>query len=122
MVSPFRSDPRKQLTCHSEVVHPWVTSCYEANFRRFFDVFVSCAIMFQDEEQTDFGSQRFMLPVYSALHLVPMLVLRRKHLSREPLRMLIRVTWGITRSCSFLGVFVFIFHSGYLVAAGFVTC
>ena len=58
-----------------------------------------------------------MLPVYSALHLIPMLVLRRHHFKRDPLRMLARVIWGITRSCSFLGVFVVIFH-GTLCPSG----
>ncbi|WWC70734.1 uncharacterized protein I206_104685 [Kwoniella pini CBS 10737] len=76
-----------------EMVHPWVDSCTETNLRRFFAVF------------------RFMLPVYSALHLIPMLVLRRHHVQRDPLRMLARAIWGITRSCSFLGVFVAIYQS-----------
>ncbi|WWD04851.1 hypothetical protein V865_002922 [Kwoniella europaea PYCC6329] len=76
-----------------EMVHPWVDSCPETNLRRFFAVF------------------RFMLPVYSALHLIPMLVLRRHHVQRDPLKMLARVIWGITRSCSFLGVFVFIYQT-----------
>ncbi|WVR06354.1 hypothetical protein IAU60_003385 [Kwoniella sp. DSM 27419] len=75
-----------------EMVHPWVDSCADTNFRRFFAVF------------------RFMLPVYSALHLIPMLVLRRHHVKRDPLRMIARAIWGITRSCSFLGVFVFIYQ------------
>ncbi|WRT67803.1 uncharacterized protein IL334_004777 [Kwoniella shivajii] len=75
-----------------EMVHPWVDRCPETNFRRFFAVF------------------RFMLPVYSALHLIPMLVLRRHHVQRDPLRMLARAVWGITRSCSFLGVFVMIYQ------------
>jgi hypothetical protein len=51
-----------------------------------------------------------MLPVYSALHLIPTLVLRRHHVKRDPLRMLARVILGITRSCSFLGVFVVIYQ------------
>ncbi|WVQ96654.1 hypothetical protein IAU59_003760 [Kwoniella sp. CBS 9459] len=75
-----------------EMVHPWVDSCPETNFRRFFAVF------------------RFMLPVYSALHIIPMLVLRRHHVKRDPLRMIARAIWGITRSCSFLGVFVAIYQ------------
>ncbi|KAK1925541.1 hypothetical protein DB88DRAFT_484264 [Papiliotrema laurentii] len=75
-----------------EVVHPWVDGCRETGIRRFFDVF------------------RYMLPVYSALHLIPMLVLRRKHVQREPLRMLARSIVGITKSCSFLGAFVLIYQ------------
>lgn len=51
-----------------------------------------------------------MLPVYSALHLIPMLVLRQSHFRRAPLRMLARTVWGITRSCSFLGLFVVIYQ------------
>ncbi|KAL0255686.1 hypothetical protein I308_100493 [Cryptococcus tetragattii IND107] len=74
------------------MVHPWCNSCTETNFRRFFAV---C---------------RFMLPVYSALHLIPMLVLRRHHVKRDPVRMMARALWGIGRSCSFLGVFVVIYQ------------
>nr|XP_031864219.1 uncharacterized protein CI109_000131 [Kwoniella shandongensis]KAA5531291.1 hypothetical protein CI109_000131 [Kwoniella shandongensis] len=75
-----------------EMVHPWSNSCPDTGIRRFFSVF------------------RFMLPVYSALHLIPMLVLRRNHFQRDPLRMLARAIWGITRSCSFLGAFVAIYQ------------
>lgn len=53
-----------------------------------------------------------MLPVYSALHFIPMLVLRRKHVARDPLGMLLRATKGTLRSSSFLGVFVIIFQGG----------
>lgn len=51
-----------------------------------------------------------MLPVYSALHLIPALVLRRHNFQRAPLRMLAKVVWGIVRSCSFLGGFVVIYQ------------
>lgn len=51
-----------------------------------------------------------MLPVYGALHLIPTLVLRHQHVTRSPLKMLARVVWGITRSCSFLGAFVVIYQ------------
>ncbi|WVF69152.1 hypothetical protein IAT40_003927 [Kwoniella sp. CBS 6097] len=85
-------DGFKPAAVPCEMVHPWVDSCPETNFRRFFAVF------------------RFMLPVYSALHLIPMLVLRRHHVKRDPLRMIARAIWGITRSCSFLGVFVAIYQ------------
>lgn len=47
-----------------------------------------------------------MLPVYSALHLIPPLVLRRHHFAKDPLRMLARIIIGIVRSCSFLAFFV----------------
>ncbi len=52
-----------------------------------------------------------MLPAYAALHLIPMLILRRKHVQRDPLGMLGRALKGTLRSSSFLGVFVVIFHS-----------
>lgn len=52
-----------------------------------------------------------MIPAYSALHLIPTLVLRRQSIKRDPIRMLLRVILGITRSCSFLGGFVFIYHA-----------
>ena len=56
------------------------------------------------------SSQRFMLPVYSALHFIPMLVLRRKHFAKDPLGLLMKATVGTIRSCSFLGVYVMIYQ------------
>ncbi|KAI9632051.1 uncharacterized protein MKK02DRAFT_21065 [Dioszegia hungarica] len=80
-------------TIPCEILHPATDGCVENNFKRFFEVF------------------RFMVPAYSALHLIPTLVLRRQSLQRDPLRILLRVVLGITRSCSFLGGFVFIYHA-----------
>lgn len=86
-----------------EMVHPWCDNCYNTTFRRFFAVF------------------RFMLPVYSALHLIPMLVLRRHHVQRDPLRMLARAILGITRSCSFLGVFVMIYQALFCLRSNSIS-
>jgi hypothetical protein len=55
-------------------------------------------------------TKRMMLPVYGALHLIPTLVLRRQHFARDPLKMLARVALGVTRSCSFLGIYVVIYQ------------
>ena len=52
-----------------------------------------------------------MLPAYGALHLIPALVLRRHQFAKTPIRMLLRVIMGVTRSCSFLGAFVMIYQS-----------
>lgn len=76
------------------VTHPWTDSCVKCQIQRFVRTF------------------RFMLPVYSALHLIPMLVLRRHHFTKDPVRMLLRVATGIGRSCSFLALFVVINQSG----------
>ena len=54
-----------------------------------------------------------MLPVYGALHLIPTLVLRRQHFVRDPLKMLARVALGVTRSCSFLGIYVVIYQGTF---------
>lgn len=72
------------------VTHPWTESCGYTLVERFFRTF------------------RFMLPVYGALHLIPPIVLRRHAFAKDPLRMLARITLGITRSCSFLGFFIII--------------
>jgi hypothetical protein len=56
-----------------------------------------------------------MLPVYGALHLIPTLVLRRQHFVRDPLKMLARVALGVTRSCSFLGIYVVIYQGTSLM-------
>ncbi|TXT15872.1 hypothetical protein VHUM_00375 [Vanrija humicola] len=74
------------------MTHPFVDSCIRCNFNRFFQVF------------------RQMLPVYSALHIIPMLVLRRHQVFNHPLKMFGKAGWGITRSCSFLGLFVVIYQ------------
>lgn len=72
------------------MTHPWTESCLKCQVQRFVRTF------------------RFMLPVYSALHLIPMLVLRRHTFQKDPIRMLLRVAIGISRSCSFLALFVVI--------------
>jgi hypothetical protein len=60
--------------------------------------------------RNDLMTKRMMLPVYGALHLIPTLVLRRQHFARDPLKMLARVALGVTRSCSFLGIYVVIYQ------------
>lgn len=51
-----------------------------------------------------------MLPVYSALHFIPMLVLRRKSFLKDPLKMLGKAMVGTFRSSSFLAVFIMIYQ------------
>jgi hypothetical protein len=51
-----------------------------------------------------------MLPVYSALHFIPMLVLRRKSFAKAPLKMLGKAMLGTFRSSSFLAVFIMIYQ------------
>ena len=53
---------------------------------------------------------RWMLPIYGALHLVPVVLFRRKKFAKEPLRMLLRALLGTSRSSAFLGVFVVIYQ------------
>jgi hypothetical protein len=59
---------------------------------------------------TPLPKKRFMLPVYSALHFIPMLVLRRKSFVRDPIKMLGRAMVGTFRSSSFLAVFIMIYQ------------
>lgn len=80
--------PEWHIPC--AVLHPWLDSCIVCNFNRFFTRF------------------RFMLPVYSALHIIPMLVFRHHQVAKYPGKMAFKALWGITRSCSFLGLFVVI--------------
>ena len=84
----YRNQFQTVLCCFRELLHPF--------------------------EVTDLTIQRFMLPVYGALHLIPTLVLRRQHFARSPLKMLARVALGVTRSCSFLGIYVVIYQGGSL--------
>ncbi|KAJ9123945.1 hypothetical protein QFC22_000736 [Naganishia vaughanmartiniae] len=73
-------------------IHPWLDSCRTVQLERYFTAF------------------RFMLPVYSALHFIPMLVLRRKSFVKNPLKMLGKAFVGTFRSSSFLAVFILIYQ------------
>ncbi len=75
-----------------EMCHPSVESCLVVPFDRFYRVF------------------RWMLPIYGALHLIPMLLFKRKIFWKEPLKMLLRSLGGTARSSAFLGMFVVIYQ------------
>ncbi|KAH9833869.1 uncharacterized protein C8Q71DRAFT_179302 [Rhodofomes roseus] len=78
-------------------LHPWNDSHVLTQVERFVDVF------------------RWMLPIYGALHVIPMLLFRRKRVMRDPVNMLLRAGWGTARSSAFLGMFVFIYQSMFCV-------
>ncbi|KAJ7255851.1 hypothetical protein B0H12DRAFT_1202125 [Mycena haematopus] len=75
-----------------EVLHPKLTSCLSVPPVCFSDVF------------------KWMLPVYSALHFIPPILLRWKQFRADPGRVLIRSGLGSVRSSAFLGAFVVIYH------------
>jgi hypothetical protein len=72
--------------------HPHIASCALTPLDRFFSVF------------------RWTLPIYGALHVVPMLLFKRKAVVRSPAPMILRAGWGTMRSAAFLGVFVAIYQ------------
>ncbi|KZP09967.1 hypothetical protein FIBSPDRAFT_873094 [Athelia psychrophila] len=74
------------------MVHPTVDSCLALVPVRFVEVF------------------KWMLPVYGALHFIPMVLFKWKLFLRDPKSMLLRAGLGTARSSSFLGVFVIIFQ------------
>jgi hypothetical protein len=74
-------------------VHPMTDSCLALVVPRFFGVF------------------KWMLPVYGALHFIPMILFKRKLFMKKPAEMLLKAGWGTTRSSAFLGVFVIIYQS-----------
>ncbi|THH14186.1 hypothetical protein EW146_g6121 [Bondarzewia mesenterica] len=74
-------------------VHPSFDSCRDVPLDRFLSVF------------------KWMLPIYGALHFIPMMLFKRKSFVQEPLKMLLRAGWGTTRSAAFLGTFVVIYQS-----------
>lgn len=53
---------------------------------------------------------KWMVPIYGALHLIPMLLFKRKTVFKNPSQMLMRAGWGTARSSAFLSVFVVIYH------------
>jgi hypothetical protein len=72
--------------------HPHIVSCAYALIERFFVVF------------------RWTLPIYGALHVVPMLLFKRRAFAHAPRPMLVRAGWGSMRSAGFLAVFVAIYQ------------
>ncbi|KAI0722482.1 hypothetical protein C8Q76DRAFT_615216 [Earliella scabrosa] len=74
------------------VVHPDIDSCVTVQIAHFWEVF------------------RWMLPIYGALHFIPMMLFRRDKLMKDPSRMLLRAAWGTGRSSAFLGTFVLIYQ------------
>lgn len=83
------------------IVHPTVNSCVTLQPIRFLEVFW------------------WMLPVYGALHFVPMVLFKWRLFLKDPKSMLLRAGLGTARSSTFLGVFVIIFQSMYLSALSF---
>ncbi len=74
-------------------VHPDIDSCLTVQVAHFWEVF------------------RWMLPIYGALHFIPMMLFRRNTFMKRPAHMLLRAALGTARSSAFLGVFVTIFQS-----------
>ncbi|KAF7344435.1 hypothetical protein MSAN_01924700 [Mycena sanguinolenta] len=71
-------------------LHPMADSCKTVAVTRFFEV------------------ARWMLPIYTALHFVPSLLLRWRSFRTDPASFLTRVGVGSLRSSAFLGAFVII--------------
>ena len=76
--------------------HPHVASCAFSPIDRFFTVF------------------RWTLPIYGALHFVPMLLFKRQAVMHAPKAMMLRASWGTMRSASFLGAFNAIFQGNVI--------
>ena len=86
----WRAAPQPYGPCAGS--HPHVLSCAFVPIERFFTVF------------------RWTLPIYGALHVVPMLLFKRKAVAHAPGPMLLRAGFGSTRSAAFLATFVAIYQ------------
>ncbi|KAL1746259.1 hypothetical protein HDZ31DRAFT_81373 [Schizophyllum fasciatum] len=75
------------------VTHPALNSCRAVPLDRFVDV------------------AWWIMPVYTALHFIPMVLFKRKAFMKDPSRMLGRASIGTLRSSAFLGAFVVIYQS-----------
>jgi len=51
-----------------------------------------------------------MLPIYGALHIVPMLHFKCKAVAHAPTPMILQGSWGTMRSTMFLGMFIAIYQ------------
>jgi len=73
-------------------VHPEVESCIRTPLASFALVF------------------KWTFPIYGALHLIPMMLFKRRDFVKEPLRMLMRAAWGTSRSASFMSMLIVIYQ------------
>lgn len=56
---------------------------------------------------------RWTLPVYGALHFVPLLLFKRAAFARAPAHMVLRAAWGTARSTAFLAVAVAVYQGWF---------
>jgi hypothetical protein len=56
---------------------------------------------------------RWTLPIYGALHFVPLLFFKRAAFARAPVHMALRAAWGTARSTAFIAVMVTIYQSWF---------
>ena len=54
------------------------------------------------------------MPIYGALHFVPMLLFKRAAFVHAPKAMALRAGWGTLRSASFLGIFNAIYQGNVI--------
>jgi len=54
---------------------------------------------------------QWMLPIYGALHFIPMILFKRKEVANSPLTMFSKAALGTGRSSTFLAIFVVIYQS-----------
>ncbi|KAI8393947.1 uncharacterized protein BYT42DRAFT_487758 [Radiomyces spectabilis] len=75
-----------------ETLHPWIDGCNATAVERFCKVFKS------------------MMPVYGTLHFVPMFLLRRHSLKKDPVKMFSKTTIATLKSGAFLASFVTLYQ------------
>ncbi|KAF9516869.1 hypothetical protein BS47DRAFT_1371618 [Hydnum rufescens UP504] len=92
-----RGDFQGKVAGTCEIIHPWIDSCVYVEVERFVSVFT------------------WMFPIYGALHVIPMILFKRKTFAKEPLTMLLKSLKGTVRSSTFLSVFVFIYQCVFYI-------
>lgn len=85
-------------------VHPHLDSCLVAVPDTFWQVF------------------KWMVPVYGALHFIPMLLFKRHTFIKTPIKMLLKAALGTTRSSTFLGVFVIMYKCALVSSGSIWSC
>lgn len=56
---------------------------------------------------------RWTLPIYGALHFVPLLFFKRAAFARAPIHMALRAAWGTARSTAFIAVMVAVYQGWF---------
>ncbi|KAI9447702.1 hypothetical protein H4582DRAFT_2107222 [Lactarius indigo] len=103
-------------------LHP-DNATYLAQWQKTLPPYGPCAMAHPSHPRTGcLAVARWTLPIYGALHFVPLLFFKRGAFVRAPARMILRAAWGTARSTAFIAVAVVMYQGWYCGNAERASC